>query len=188
MKKSAESVSGPSPREAWLNRNVVGMGIASLLSDASHEMATAVLPGFLAVLGLSPAALGLIEGVADSISSFVKLGSGWISDRLGHRKPMVVGGYFLTGASKALFAFAYGLPLLLVGRTLAWFGRGLRKPLRNAMLANSVPAEARGKAFDFTVPETPWAPSSGRFWVCGCWLTFILEPRTPPSPSALFFS
>lgn len=136
-------------RPSWLNRNVIGMGMASLLSDAGHEMATAVLPGFLTAIGLSPAALGFIEGVADGISSFVKLGAGWISDRLGHRKPITVGGYFLTGVAKALFAFAHGWPLVLVGRALGWFGRGIRGPLRDAMLAESVPAEARGKAFGF---------------------------------------
>ena len=86
-------------RATWLNRNVVGMGLTSLLSDAGHEMATAVLPGFLAVLGVSAAALGIIEGVADATSSFVKLGAGWVSDRLGHRKPITVGGYLLTGVS-----------------------------------------------------------------------------------------
>jgi MFS family permease len=132
-----------------LNRNVIGMGLTSLLSDTGHEMATAVLPGFLAVLGVSAAALGTIEGVADAVASFVKLGSGWLSDRLGRRKPVTVGGYFLTGASTALFAFASGWPLVLVGRALGWFGRGIRGPLRDAMLANSVPAEARGKAFGF---------------------------------------
>jgi len=68
------------------------MGIARLLSDAGHEMATAVLPGFLAVLGVSAAMLGTIEGIADSVSSFVKLGSGWYSDRLGHRKSIAVSG------------------------------------------------------------------------------------------------
>lgn len=133
----------------WLNRNVLGMGLTSLLSDAGHEMATAVLPGFLAVLGVSAAALGAIEGVADSVSSFAKLGAGWFSDRLGHRKSITVGGYFLTGVSKSLFAFAYGWPLVLLGRTLGWFGRGVRGPLRDAMLASSVPSEARGKAFGF---------------------------------------
>ena len=136
-------------RATWLNRNVVGMGLTSLLSDAGHEMATAVLPGFLAVLGVSAAALGIIEGVADATSSFVKLGAGWVSDRLGHRKPITVGGYLLTGVSTGIFAFAYGWPLVLVGRVLGWLGRGIRGPLRDAMLASSVPPEARGKAFGF---------------------------------------
>ena len=141
--------SGTRPNPGWLNRNVLGMGLTSLLSDAGHEMATAILPGFLAVLGVSAAALGIIEGVADATSSFVKLGAGWLSDRLGHRKPITVGGYLLTGLSKGLFAFAYGWPLILVGRVLGWFGRGIRGPLRDAMLASSVPPEARGKAFGF---------------------------------------
>lgn len=133
----------------WLNRNVVGMGLTSLLSDAGHEMATAILPGFLTAIGLSPAALGFIEGVADAVSSFVKIGAGWFSDRFGHRKSITVGGYLLTGVSKALFALANGLPVVLVGRVLGWFGRGIRGPLRDAMLSESVPAEARGRAFGF---------------------------------------
>jgi MFS family permease len=125
------------------------MGLTSLLSDAGHEMATALLPGFFAVLGLPAAALGAIEGISDAVSSFVKLGAGWYTDRIGHRKTITVTGYFLTGASKALFAFAYGWPLILTGRVIAWFGRGIRGPLRDAMLAESVPAESRGKAFGF---------------------------------------
>ncbi len=163
------------------------MGLTSLLSDASHEMATAVLPGFVAVLGLSPAVLGLVEGVADAVSSFVKLGSGWISDRLGHRKPMVVGGYFLTGASKALFALAYGLPLLLAGRTLAWFGRGFRSPLRDALLANSVPAEDRGKAFGFHRAGDTLGAIIGP--LLGVWFLAYLQPQTtdPSEPFRIIF-
>ena len=134
---------------SWLNRNVVSMGLASLLSDVSHEMATAVLPGFLTALGVSAAALGLIEGVADGVSSFVKLASGWLSDRAGRRKPIAVGGYFITGSSTAIIAFAAGWPLVLIGRAVGRFGRGIRAPARNAILAASVPAESRGKAFGF---------------------------------------
>lgn len=143
------STTGTQTGSRWLNRNVVGMGFTSLLSDAGHEMATVVLPGFLTVLGVPAAALGAIEGIADATSSFVKLGAGWLSDRLGHRKTITVGGYFLTGSAKALFAFASGWPLILVGRVLGWFGRGIRGPLRDAMLAESVAVEARGKAFGF---------------------------------------
>jgi MFS family permease len=135
--------------ETWLNRNVVGMGLASLLSDVSHEMATAVLPGFLTALGVSASALGLIEGVADGVASFVKLASGWLSDRAGRRKPIALGGYFITGSSTAFFALAAGWPLVLFARAMGWFGRGIRAPARNAILAASVPAESRGKAFGF---------------------------------------
>lgn len=134
---------------SWLNRNVFAMGLTSFFGDAGYEMATALLPGFFAVLGLPAAALGTIEGVADATSSFVKLGAGWWSDRLGHRKTFAVAGYFLSGTAKALFALAYGWPLILAGRVIAWFGRGIRSPLRDAILAESVPAETRGKAFGF---------------------------------------
>ena len=136
-------------RGRWLNRNVAGMGVTSLLSDVSHEMGTAILPSFLTAMGVSAAALGLIEGVADGVASFVKLASGWLSDRAGRRKPIAVGGYFLTGGSTAIFALAFGWPLVLLGRVVGWFGRGIRTPARNAILAASVPAESRGKAFGF---------------------------------------
>jgi MFS family permease len=137
------------PPDTWLNRNVIGMGITSFLSDASHEMATAVLPGFLAVIGATPSALGFIEGASDAVSSFVKLWGGWISDRLGHRKTLATVGYFLTGLAMALFAFAATWVLVLVGRVVGWFGRGFRGPIRDAMLADSVDPSVRGKAFGF---------------------------------------
>ena|SRR5579875_654816 len=139
----------PDGQASWLNRNVIGMSLTSLLSDAGHEMATAALPGFLAALGVSAAALGLIEGISDCISSVTKLGAGWYSDRVIRRKPLVVAGYILTGSSQAVFAWANGWVLILVGRVLGWFGRGVRSPLRNVMLSASVPPEARGKAFGF---------------------------------------
>jgi MFS family permease/HEAT repeat protein len=136
-------------RGAWLNRNVIGMGVTSFLSDAGHEMATAVLPAFLATIGAAAAALGAIEGVADAVSSFAKLGSGWWSDRIGHRKAITVGGYALTGASTGLFALAMGWPLVLAARVIGWFGRGIRGSLRDAMLAESVDPAHVGKAFGF---------------------------------------
>ena len=145
-------VSIPTPRRqwpSWLNRNVFAMGLTSFFGDLGYEMATALLPGFFAVLGLPAAALGTIEGLADATSSFVKLGAGWLSDRLGHRKMIAVAGYFLSGTALSSFAFAYSWPLILIGRAVAWFGRGIRSPLRDAMLAESVPAETRGKAFGF---------------------------------------
>lgn len=163
------------------------MGLTSLLSDAGHEMATAVLPGFLAVLGVSAAALGAIEGIADATSSFVKLGAGWISDRLGHRKPITVGGYFLTGAAKALFVFAYGWPLVLVGRVLGWFGRGIRGPLRDAMLADSVPNEARGKAFGFHRAGDTLGAVIGPLLAVGLLAYFQPRAGDPSSPFRTVF-
>jgi MFS family permease len=133
----------------WLNRTVAGMGLTSLLSDFSHEMATAILPGFLAALGVSAAALGLVEGVADGLMSFTKLWAGWLSDRLQRRKPLVVGGYFLTGGATGLLALATGWPTVLLVRAVAWFGRGARSPARNSILASSIPSASLGKAFGF---------------------------------------
>ena len=133
----------------WLNRNILGFALTSFLSDFCHEMATAVLPQFMQSLGASAAALGFIEGVADAISSFSKLGAGFWGDKTGNRKNLTVIGYALTGFSKAVFAFAFAWPLILVGRTVGWLGRGIRSPLRDAMLADSVTTESRGKAFGF---------------------------------------
>jgi len=133
----------------WLNRNVFAFGVTSFLSDFCHEMATAVLPQFMQAIGASAAALGFIEGTADATSSFVKLGAGFHSDRIGHRKGWSVIGYALTAVAIAIFTFAFAWPLILVGRVVGWLGRGIRGPLRDAMLADSVEPKDRGKAFGF---------------------------------------
>ena len=138
-----------SQRHRWLNRNVFAFGLTSFLSDFCHEMATAVLPQFMQTIGASVASLGLIEGVADAVSSFTKLGAGYHSDRIGHRKAWSVIGYALTAVATALFTFAFAWPLILVGRLIGWLGRGIRGPLRDAMLAESVGPADRGKAFGF---------------------------------------
>jgi len=145
----AEPKEQPPERGRWLNRNVIAFGLTSFLSDSCHEMATAVLPQFMQAIGSSVAALGFIEGVADATSSFVKLGAGYHSDRIGHRKRWSVVGYLLTGVAKAVIAFAFAWPLILLARVMGWLGRGIRGPLRDAMLADSVAKEDRGKAFGF---------------------------------------
>lgn len=138
---------------AWLNRTVVGAGLTSFLADAGYEMATAILPGFLIAFGLPPDAaartVGFIEGVADLLSNAVKLAVGWHSDRIGQRKPLVVAGYALTGSAFALCALAASWPLILVAKSIAWIGKGIRGPLRNAILADAVEPTHRGKAFGF---------------------------------------
>jgi len=181
-------LSGTAPPEpAWLNRNVVGMAVTSLLSDAGHEMITVLLPGFLTVLGFSSAALGTVEGVADSVSSFVKLGSGWASDRLGHRKGMAMGGYLLTGVSNGLFALANGWLFVLAARTVGWFGRGFRTPLRNAMLASSVPAQFRGKAFGFERAGDTIGAIVGPLLGVGLLELFGSHATDPSAPFRLIF-
>lgn len=93
-----------SPR--WLNRTVLGIGLASLLADWSHEIATTAMPAFLATMGVAAAWIGLIEGVSDGLSSFAKLVSGHWTDRLARRKPVMVIGYLITALGTAGFGFA----------------------------------------------------------------------------------
>jgi MFS family permease len=133
----------------WLNRTVAGAGLTSALGDFSYETTTVILPGFLAVLGIPAAALGAIEGIADAVASFTKMIAGYIGDRLGHRKALVVAGYLLTPVGQALVAIALGWPLILLGRITSWFGKGMRGPLRDAIVAQSITPETRGRAFGF---------------------------------------
>lgn len=139
----------PAPAKHWLNRTVLGAGLTSALADFSYETANVVLAGFLAVLGLPPLALGAIEGTADAVSSFTKLGAGYIADRLGHRKALVVLSYGMTTAMQALLAIAVNWPMVLFARLVGWFGRGIRKPLRDAILAEAITPATRGRAFGF---------------------------------------
>lgn len=133
----------------WLNRTVAGAGITSALGDFCYETTTVILPGFLAVLGIPAAVLGLIEGIADAVAAFTKMVSGFIADKLGHRKLLVLVGYGLTPVGQALIALAAGWPLLLLGRVVSWFGKGLRGPLRDAIVIQAVSPETRGRAFGF---------------------------------------
>jgi MFS family permease len=137
------------PGRTWLNRTVIAIGAASLFSDVSHEMATAVLPLFLSTLvGTSgPAVLGLIEGSADLFSSAAKLWAGSIGDRLSKRRLWCSAGYLVTTLSKVSFALATSWWHILIGRTSAWVGRGFRSPLRDALLADDTRQSDYGKAF-----------------------------------------
>ena len=135
--------------KGWMNRTVAGAGLTSALGDFCYETTTVILPGFLAVLGIPAAALGLIEGVADAVASFTKMVSGYIADKLGHRKLLVLLGYGLTPLGQALIALAVGWPLILLGRMVSWFGKGLRGPLRDAIVIQAVSPATRGRAFGF---------------------------------------
>ncbi len=137
-------------RYHWMTRSVLAIGLASFFSDISHEMATTVLPAFLAMeIRATPLALGAIEGVADGLASFFKLVGGWWTDRMGRRKPVAVSGYMVTTVATASFALATSWPMILLGRALAWMARGWRTPARNALLADTVPHQAYGNAFGF---------------------------------------
>jgi len=134
----------------WLNRTVLGIGLASLFSDWSHEIATTVLPAFLATMGAAAAAwLGIIEGVADGLSSFAKMASGFYTDKLQRRKPIAVIGYLVTALGTASFGLATSAWHILLSRSAAWLGRGVRTPIRKALLAAAVTKETYGRAFGF---------------------------------------
>jgi len=143
-----EATPASQPR-GWLNRTVIGAGVTSGLGDLCYETTTVILPGFLAVLGLPPAVLGTIEGIADGVASFTKMLSGYIADKLGHRKLLVSIGYGLTPLGQLMIALAVGWPLILLGRIVSWFGKGLRGPLRDAIVIQAVSPATRGRAFGF---------------------------------------
>jgi len=135
--------------QSWLSRTVLGVGLTSLFSDWSHEIATAVLPAFLATIGAGPVWLGAIEGIADGLSSFAKLAAGHYTDRLKRRKPLAFFGYAFTAISTGSFAFATHAHHVLLARSAAWLGRGVRSPAKKALLAADVPPNAYGRAFGF---------------------------------------
>ncbi|MGH9671306.1 MAG: MFS transporter [Terriglobales bacterium] len=128
-------------------RNLYVFGATSFLNDTASEMAYWILPAFLGSLGAGPAALGLIEGVAESSASFTKLLSGYLADRLPRRKPIVVGGYAVANLVKPLLAVATAWWQVLFIRFADRTAKGMRGAPRDVMLAESVPVERVGAAF-----------------------------------------
>jgi MFS family permease len=137
-------------RYRGLPRNVFAISLVSLLNDASSEIIYPLLPVFLAsTLGASAKAIGLIEGAAESISSLLKLGAGYFSDRIGQRKILVVGGYALANIVRPLLAFAASWHEVLLIRMTDRVGKGVRSAPRDAMIADAVTEQQRGLAFGF---------------------------------------
>ena len=133
-----------------LPRNVIAIGLVSLLNDASSEIIYPLLPVFLATtLGASAIAIGMIEGLAESMSSLLKLFAGYLSDRLGKRKLLVVAGYSLASIVRPMLAFAQTWQQVLGIRIADRIGKGFRTAPRDAMIADTVQVEQRGIAFGF---------------------------------------
>jgi MFS family permease len=131
-----------------LPATVVALGVVSLLTDLSSEMIYPLLPVFLTtVLGAGPQALGLIEGVAESTASLLKVISGRWSDRARRRKPLVVVGYSLAGAVRPLIGLAAAWPTVLLLRFADRVGKGLRTSPRDALIADATLPAQRGEAF-----------------------------------------
>jgi MFS family permease len=137
----------PAEREPSAARNIYVFGVTSFLNDTASEMAYWVLPAFLASLGAGPAQLGLIEGVAESVASFAKLFSGYLTDRIQRRKPVVVAGYFVANAVKPLLAIVTSWPQILLIRFTDRLAKGVRGAPRDVMVAESVPKERLGAAY-----------------------------------------
>jgi len=140
----------PRKRGGKLPTVVVALGLASFLTDMSSEMIYPLLPVFLTtVLGAGAISLGVIEGVAETTASLLKLFSGIWSDRVSRRKPFVVAGYGLAGLARPLIGLATGWLFVLAMRFTDRIGKGLRTSPRDALIADAVPPANRGAAFGF---------------------------------------
>ena len=196
---------------AGVPRNVKALGAVSLLTDASSEMVYPVLPLFLAnVLGAPVAAIGVIESVAEATAGLLKVFSGWLSDRVGRRRPLIALGYTVSNVVKPLLALTASWPAVLLLRFFDRFGKGVRTAPRDALIADSGTAARRGRDFGFhraldtlgaaLGPLTAWAiltltPGGYRtvFWVSAIPGTLAIavvfaavrEVRARPAPSGL---
>lgn len=128
--------------------NIILLGITSLLTDISSEMVYPVLPIFLTTyLGASPAVLGLIEGIAESLASLLKVFSGYFSDKIKARKPFAIFGYASSTLGKLFLYLATGWTCVLIGRITDRFGKGIRVAPRDALIAESSKEGRLGAAF-----------------------------------------
>jgi len=133
-----------------LSKNVIVLGLVSFFNDVASEMVYPIVPIFLtSVLGAPMAIVGLIEGIAESTASLLKTFSGWLSDKFQKRKIFVSTGYFLSTLSKLIIGFAKAWPLVLVGRFIDRFGKGIRTSARDALIAESSDDLNKGRAFGF---------------------------------------
>jgi MFS family permease len=130
------------PKAVWV------LGFVSMFMDISSEIIHALLPLFMTgTLGLSVAMVGLVDGIAEATASITKVFSGYVSDRMGRRKPLILIGYGLGAVSKPLFAISTGVLPILGARFADRIGKGIRGAPRDAMVADVTPPEIRGSAF-----------------------------------------
>jgi MFS family permease len=133
-----------------LGRNVLALSAVSFLTDVASDMTYPLLPVFLAsVLGASATAVGAIEGAAESTAALLKLASGWWSDRVRRRKPLVLAGYTIASVIRPLIGLARSVPQVMAIRVTDRIGKGIRSAPRDALIADSVDPSIRGRAFGF---------------------------------------
>ncbi len=149
MTLQGNSVVTTEPKRVFgFNRNVFFLGLVSFLTDVSSEMIFTLLPLFLMnVLGAAPVIIGVIEGIADSTASIFRIFSGWLSDKLGKRKFLAVLGYGLSTLAKPFLYIATTWGLVLGVRFADRLGKGVRTAPRDALVADSVTVEERGRGF-----------------------------------------
>jgi MFS family permease len=148
VRAARDAAGGPAGRP-WLTRNVKVLSGVSLAQDAASELMYPLLPILLtSVLGAPAAVVGIVEGVAEGVAAALKYISGRVSDRVG-RRPAILTGYGLAALGKVMVAAAMTWPMVLGGRVVDRFGKGIRGAPRDALLAEGVPASALGKAFGF---------------------------------------
>lgn len=136
--------------EFGISKNVFILGLVSLFNDVASEMIYPIVPIFLtSVLGAPVAVVGLIEGIAESTASILKVFSGWLSDKFHKRKLFVVMGYLFSAISKIILSLAYSWPFVLFARFIDRFGKGIRTSPRDALIAESSDKSVRGRSFGF---------------------------------------
>lgn len=133
-----------------ITKNVLVISLVSFFNDIASEMIYPIVPIFLTtVLGAPVTIVGLIEGIAESTASILRVFSGWFSDTLRSRKPFMVVGYGLSALSKAVLAAAFHWSMVLGGRFVDRFGKGIRTAARDALISESSKAQYRGSVFGF---------------------------------------
>lgn len=149
MKIGETSLLDPRERRALgISTNIIFLGIVSFFTDISSELIMAVLPAFLFIsLGTAPEIIGTIEGIAESMTSFLKLISGAVADKTGNRKALTILGYSLSNIIKPLMGFATSWPQVLFLRIGDRVGKGIRTPPRDAIISDSSDERNMGRAF-----------------------------------------
>ncbi len=133
-----------------ISKNVFALGWVSFFNDFASEMIYPIVPIFLtSFLGVPVAIVGVIEGIAESTASLLKVFSGWLSDRFQKRKPFIISGYSLSTFSKIILGLSYIWPFVLLARFLDRFGKGIRTSARDSLITESCPENIRGKSFGF---------------------------------------
>ncbi|MDW8107283.1 MAG: MFS transporter [Armatimonadota bacterium] len=136
-------------QKAGVPRSVVALGAVSLMNDVSSEMVYPLLPLFLRGLGASPAFIGLVEGLAETTASLLKLYSGWLADRLGKHRALAFVGYLIAALTRPLLALANAPWQVLSARVIDRLGKGIRVAPRDALIAVATLPAQRGLAFGF---------------------------------------